>query len=287
MTRILTVTSLFMLLATAAPAQPAGGTLARVAESGRFLIGYAPNAMPMSFRDENGTPVGYSIELCKVIANAVKRRLGLDDMAVEYVPLATMTERINAVAGGKVDIECGASTITLGRRERVDFTLMTLITGASSLSLTTAIVNTNADLDGRKLVVVTDTTTEAALQFFLETNEFEAEVIAVDSHEEALAMLNEGKVDAHVSDQIILTGQVIKAENPRDYHLAPDVFSYEPYGFMIRKGDAEFRLVADEALARFYRTARIQRLYHDWFGRFGIRQSRVLSAMYQFQGLPD
>jgi ABC-type amino acid transport substrate-binding protein len=268
-------------------AQVPAGTLAKIADSKRFTIGYVPDAQPMSFQDAAGQPVGYSIELCKVIAGAVQKKLGLDEMAMDYVPLVKPGERMEAIVSGKVDIECSAATITRGRRQQVDFTLMTLITGASSLSLAKAGIKTNADLDGKRLVVVQDTTTEKALDEFLATNEYQARITKVDTHQEAIALLDQGKVDAHVGDQVILTGHVIAAAAPDNYRIAPDVFSYEPYGFMIPKGDAAFRLVADEALARFYRTARIQRLYHNWFGRYGLRQSPVLQAMYQFQGLPD
>jgi glutamate/aspartate transport system substrate-binding protein len=288
MNRLIVLASLLFALVSPALAQQPGGTLAKVAETGRLAIGYVPDAVPMSFTDENGRPAGYSIELCNVIRDAVRKHLGLSELRVDYVPLRLPRERIEAVVSGKVDIECGATTITLGRREQVDFTLMTLITGASSLSLAEAGIANNAQLNGRRLAVVRDTTTERVLRRFLDINEFEAEEVRlVDTHEQGLKLLNSGEVDAHVADQIILTGQVISAKEPGNYRLAPDVFSYEPYGFMIRKGDSEFRLVADDALARFYRTSRIQRLYYDWFGRYGLRQTPVQAAMYQFQGLPD
>ena len=287
MLRYLPALSLLFIFSSPAPAQETAGTLSKVAASGRFTIGYVPDAPPLSFRDASGKPVGYSIELCKVIANAVQQRLGLKKMAVDYVPLVRPADRMVAVVNGDVDIECGASTVTLARREQLDFTLMTLITGASSLSLAESGINSNADLDGKTIAVAADTTTETALREFLETNEFGAKVRTVATHNDGLAALDGGSVDAYVSDQAILTGHIINAGDPANYRLAPDVFSFEPYGFMVRKNDAAFRLVADRALAQFFRSPRIQRLYHDWFGRWGIPQSPILSAMYQFQGLPD
>lgn len=287
MTRYLPALSLLFVLLSPALAQESTGTLAKVAASQRFVIGYVPDAPPLSFRDESGQPVGYSIDLCKVIADAVKQRLALDELTVVYVPLALPAERIESVVNSTVDIECGASTITLGRREQLDFTLMTLITGASSLSLAKTGISNNADLNGKRISVIAGTTTETALENFLETNGFQAEVVKVKTQKEGLGALDQGKVDAYVSDQTILTGHIIEAEDPSIYRLAPDVFSFEPYGFMVRKDDAEFRLVADRALAQYFRSLRVQRLYHQWFGRYGIPQSPVLKAMYQFQGLPD
>ena len=263
------------------------GTMQKVNDTKRFVIGYAPDAAPLSFENESGEVVGYSVELCRRIAAAVKKELGLDELQIEYAPLVSPQARMNAVADGDIDIECGVSTVTLSRRAKVDFTLMTLITGASVLARQGSSIDSNVDLAGKDIAVVKGTTTEAVLNKFLEINEFNARVVTVDTHEEGMALLNEGKVDAYSSDQVMLMGQMIRAEDQSAYVLARDVFSFEPYAFMVRKDDSQFRLVADTALARLYRTAGIQRLYHTWFGRFGIEQSPILMAMYQFQGLPD
>lgn len=263
------------------------GTMQKVNDTKRFVIGYAPDAAPLSFENESGEVVGYSVELCRRIAAAVKKELGLDELQIEYAPLVSPQARMNAVADGDIDIECGVSTVTLSRRAKVDFTLMTLITGASVLARQGSSIDSNVDLAGKDIAVVKGTTTEAVLNKFLEINEFNARVVTVDTHEEGMALLNEGKVDAYSSDQVMLMGQMIRAEDQNAYVLARDVFSFEPYAFMVRKDDSQFRLVADTALARLYRTAGIQRLYHTWFGRFGIEQSPILMAMYQFQGLPD
>ncbi len=263
------------------------GTMQKVNDTKRFVIGYAPDAAPLSFENESGEVVGYSVELCRRIAAAVQNELGLGELQIDYVPLVSPQGRMDAVVNGDIDIECGVSTVTLSRRAKVDFTLMTLITGASVLARQGSGIGSNIDLPGKDIAVVKGTTTEAVLNKFLEINEFNARVVPVDTHEEGMILLNEGKVDAYSSDQIMLMGQMIRAEDQSAYVLAQDVFSFEPYAFMVRKDDSQFRLVADSALARLYRTAGIQRLYHTWFGRFGIEQSPILMAMYQFQGLPD
>ncbi|MHC4582622.1 MAG: amino acid ABC transporter substrate-binding protein [Planctomycetota bacterium] len=263
------------------------GTMKQVNDAKRFVIGYTPDAAPLSFENDSGEAVGYSVELCRRIAAAVKRELGLDQMQIDYAPLVSPQDRMDAVINGDVDIECGASTVTLSRRAKVDFTLMTLVTGASVLAKKESGIASTADLSGKSIAVIKGTTTEAALNKFLQTNLFDAEVLTADTHEAGVALLNEGKVDAYASDQIMLVGQIIQAEDKSAYALARDVFSFEPYAFMVRKDDSQFRLVADRALAQLYRSAAIQRLYHTWFGRFGIEPSPVLKAMYQFQGLPD
>jgi ABC-type amino acid transport substrate-binding protein len=110
------------------------GTMKQVNDAKRFVIGYTPDAAPLSFENDSGEAVGYSVELCRRIAAAVKRELGLDQMQIDYAPLVSPQDRMDAVINGDVDIECGASTVTLSRRAKVDFTLMTLVTGASVLA---------------------------------------------------------------------------------------------------------------------------------------------------------
>jgi len=287
MIRMTLMASCILLLSLNVHSADWTGTMQKVNDTKRFVIGYAPDAAPLSFENESGEVVGYSVELCRRIAAAVKNELGLGELQIDYVPLVSPQGRMDAVINGDIDIECGVSTVTLSRRAKVDFTLMTLITGASVLARQGSGIGSNIDLPGKDIAVVKGTTTEAVLNKFLEINEFNARVVPVDTHEEGMILLNEGKVDAYSSDQIMLMGQMIRAEDQSAYVLAQDVFSFEPYAFMVRKDDSQFRLVADSALARLYRTAGIQRLYHTWFGRFGIEQSPILMAMYQFQGLPD
>ncbi len=287
MVRMILMTACMLLLALNVHGADWTGTMQKVNDTTQFVIGYTPDAAPLSFENESGEAVGYSVDLCRRIAAAVKQELGLDEMQIDYAPLISPQDRIDAVVNGDVDIECGASTVTLSRRAKVDFTLMTLVTGASLLAKTGSGIGSTGDLSGKKIAVIKGTTTEAVLNEFLEFNMFNARVITADTHEAGMALLNDGKVDAYSSDQVMLIGQLIKATDQSAYVLARDVFSFEPYAFMVRKDDSQFRLVADSALAQLYRSAAIQRLYHTWFGRFGIDPSPVLMAMYQFQGLPD
>ncbi len=285
MARVIVITVAFFLAVTAPDAKSQTGTLDAIKESGRFVIGFTPDAPPVSFIDDSGAPAGYSVELCRRIATAVRRHLGLDELTVAYVALDSPRARLEAVENGKVHIECGASTITLSRRKRVDFTLMTLITGASALAKKDSGIDSNGDLSGKKIAVIEGTTTEEALERFLEANQFDADLMKISNHIEGMKALEANDVDAYASDYVMLLGQTLLAEDPEKYVLAKDLFSFEPYAFMVKRNDAEFRLVADSALAALYRTAGIKRLYYDWFGR--VAPSLELQAMYQFQALPD
>lgn len=281
-------TSVTMSLFAATAIADGPDTLARVQETGKFRIGFAAEAPPLSFTNANGRPAGYSIELCAQIASAVKKRLDMAELEIEYVPLVTMKQRIEAVENGDIDIECGATTVTLSRRERVDFTLMTFITGSSVLSRRESPIEDPDDLAGAKIAVRDNTTTKKVMERVIEVNGFDVNLVPIESHGEGMRLLNDGKVDGYASDRAMLIGQVFRDENAKNrYSLTRTALSFEPYAFMLPRGDTEFRLVADRALASIFRSARIRRLYHDWFGRYGEPLSPVVEAMYQFQAVVE
>lgn len=289
MVRIVTLILIAGAFVTQANAQELTGTLKRIAETGEFRIGYVPDAPPMSYddADADGNPTGYSIALCRNIANAVKKAVGLEEIKLTYVPLILPEDRINAVVSHDVDIECGATTITLSRREQVDFTLMTFITGGAVLSLTGSSINSVADLTEKTVAVIRGTTTHAAIRDYIVNNDFNITLRMINTHTEGMELLNAGKVDGYASDRTMLIGQVVRSEDRSRYSISRDVFSFEPYALMLTRGDTDFRLVADRALARLYGSARIRRLYHDWIGRYGEPMTPILEAMYEFQAIGE
>ncbi len=260
-------------------------TLERIAERGVFRIGFVPDAPPMSFIDASNKPNGYSIALCRHITQSVRKAVGVADLQVEYVPLVSPADRINAIINGDVDIECGATTVTLTRREQVDFTLMTYITGGTVLSTKAKPIRTLDELPGKRVAVIQGTTTEDALRRFGVANDFSFTLVMIRTHDDGMLLLNQGKVDGYASDRAMLLGQVFRSVDASKYIMAPRVFSREPYSLMLQRGDTEFRLLADRALAELYGGARIRRLYQDWFGGFGEPMSPVIEALYEFQAV--
>ncbi|MEM8817048.1 MAG: amino acid ABC transporter substrate-binding protein [Pseudomonadota bacterium] len=281
--------ALFMLaFVPPSQADTASTTLERIAESGTFRIGYVPDAAPLSFDDAEGAAVGYSIDLCRYIAAAVRKQLGLEDLELEFIPLNSMPERLAAIENGDVDIECGATTVTLSRRERVDFTLMTFITGAAILSRKQAPINSIDELSDQTIAAVRGTTTEDVLRRFADYNDMRIKVRFVATHDDGMALLDAGEVDAYASDRAMLLGQIFRDPGKAgDYLMTKRALSFEPYAMMTRRGDTEFRLVADRALAGVYRGAQIRRLYQQWFGRYGEPLSPIVEAMYQFQAVDE
>ena len=268
-------------------AQELTGTLKRIADTGELRIGFVPDAPPLSFTDAKGKPAGYTIALCRTVAAEVEKATGLEYMKISYVPLVLPEDRLSAIENGTVDIECGTSTVTLSRRERVDFSLMTFITGGAVLSLKKSAIPSINELQEKTIAVIKGTTTHSTLRRFSEVNEVGFTLRIIETHSKGMELLDAGKVDGYATDRAMLVGQVMRSANAASYTISSDVFSFEPHALMLKRGDTDFRLVVDRALASLYRTARIRRIYHDWIGRYGEPLSPIVEAIYEFQAVSE
>jgi ABC-type amino acid transport substrate-binding protein len=262
------------------------GTLKRINDTGQINLGFREAEPPMSFRDQDGTPVGYSIDLCNRIATAVKQKLGRSELAVNYVPV-TAENRFTAIESGSIDLLCGATTKTLDRSERVGFTQLTFVTGGSLLSLSEGKIPNVSGLQGKKVAVVSNTTTIEALKGRLDKTLVDAELVPVSSAAEGMELLDGGKVDAFSSDQVVLIGQVIARKTPKDYFLSGELFSFEPFALALPRGDPDFQLVADRALSQLNRSGQIVGIYRKWFGRFAKEPPDALKALFQLNSTPE
>jgi ABC-type amino acid transport substrate-binding protein len=262
------------------------GALQRINDTGQMNLGFRDSEPPMSFKNQSGKAVGYSIDLCDHIVAAVKQKLGRPDISVNYVPV-TAENRFKSIASANIDILCGATTKTLGRSEHVGFTQLTFATGASLLSLEASKVPNVLSLKGKRVAVVSNTTTIEALKSVLDERLVDAEVISVSSAEEGMILLEKGEVDAFSSDQVVLIGQVILRGNERQYYLSEEMFSFEPFALALGRGDADFQLVADRALSQLNRSGQIFAIYRKWFGRIAEEPLTILKALYQLNATPE
>ena len=267
-------------------AKDSEGTLDKIVRTGEFVIGYRTDASPLSYENADGEPSGYSVDFCRRIAAGIKAHLGKEDIETKFIPVSS-NERISAITSGKIDIECGSTTVTLTRMQQVDFTLPTFVTGGSVLTLTESKIKVMTDLSGKKVAVVKGTTTVEQLRNYLAEVLIDAEIVEVADRTAGMAQLNKGSVDAFASDQIVLIGQIIEAPFPRRYWLMDDTFSYEPYAFVVRRNDADFRLVANKAITQLYRSGQHIDIFQKWIGRIGIQPPQILIAMYQLNTLPE
>ena len=264
--------------------QATAQTLEAVAETGTLAIGYRTDASPFSFQTDAGEPAGYSVDLCARIADAVAEAADVEDLVVDHVPV-TAEDRFDALETGRIDILCGATTVTLSRRASYDFSLLTFVTGTGVLVRRDSPVEEFGDVDGKVVGVVGATTTEEGLRLTLEARAVDAEVVTVASHPEGLQALEAGEIDAYFGDRVILIALMASAADPTSLGVANEWLSYEPYALALRRGDDDFRLLVDSILAALYRSGDIGEIFRAAFGE--AEPSDMLRAMYALQGLPE
>jgi ABC-type amino acid transport substrate-binding protein len=277
---VLTLTSALTL-----PALAQTNTLEKIRKQGAITMGYLDGSAPFSSADASKQPQGYSVELCRAIASGIRGQLKLDSLETRWVPL-TIQNRLEAVKSGRVDIECSTTTWTLGRQADVDFSLITFVDGGSILTHVESPTGRLGDFNGKRIAVITGTTTEKVLKETLARRGIKAAVVTVRTREEGLRLLDSRKVDGFASDRIVLIGVVLTSKTQGAFKLLEEDFSVEPYALAIPRGDHEFRLAVNRVLARLYRTGEIQKIYEKWLGRLGP-PSVLLSAMYFIQGLSE
>ncbi len=273
------------LVPAAALAQDLQGTLKKIKDSGTITIGYREQSLPFSFRGDDGKPTGYSVDLCQRIVTGIQQQLKLPKLDVKWVAV-TPENRIPSVVNGTIDLECGSTTSSLSRQEQVDFSNMTFVDGGSLLvKMSTNLANLQ-DLAGKKVGVIPGTTTEGAMRTLFQRTQLNAQIVSVTDHRAGLAALESGSIDAYASDRVILIGLAATAKDPAQFAIAEQYLSYEPYGFMLRRGDAPFRLAVNRVLSSLYRSGEIIQIYSRWFGKLGP-PGKILIAMYTLYSLPE
>jgi ABC-type amino acid transport substrate-binding protein len=273
-----------LVIGVACAAEPSR-TLDRIKAEAVIRLGYRSAAAPFSFKERDGTVRGYSAELCTRIAAMVQKRLGLTSLRIDWVPLDA-ADRLEAVAKGSVDMECGTTTISLSRYETVDFSLPIFIDGGSVMTAVAAKVERFSDLNGKKIAVIPQTTTESALKRQLDVVGAKAELVAVKNSVEGIRALTQGKVDGYASDRIVLVALRATAADPERLALLDDDFSFEPYALVIRRDDPDFRLAVNRALVELYRSGDIDPIFHRWLGGLG-RPGPLLNAMFYLSTIPE
>jgi ABC-type amino acid transport substrate-binding protein len=260
--------------------------LGKVLETGRITFGYVEDALPFSFADSNGKPSGYSVDLCRAIAEQVRQELKLPKLEIEFVKVES-SERVNALVHSRVDMDCSTTTQTLGRMEKVDFTFMTFVTGASMVSLREKGSAEPSQIQGKRIAVISGTTTEVAVAQYLVEENLTAEIIPVDSFSGGMGLLEDGSVDGFFSDRVLLMGQMLRSPIRDKLQLSEELISYEPYALMLPRDDGDFRLIANRTLANIYSGNQIGVLYKKWFGLIDPRPSSLLISLFRLQALPE
>ena len=284
MIRLLTLLLAAVLFATPVmAAEP--DTLQKIKSSNTITLGYREDARPFAYTGDDGKPAGYSVELCTRIAATIARQLGLTNLQTKWVKV-TPENRLTSVINGTIDLECGSTTASLSRQEQVDFSLMTFVDGGSLLVTDASGVSGIATLEGKKVGVVPGTTTEKALTMAIAKHGVKTTVVQVKNHAEGVAALDNKTIDAYASDRTLLIGMGRTSKSPEKLSLVDEYFSYEPHGFVLRRGDAALRLAVNRGLASMYRSGEVAPIFEKYFGSMTTAGPLIVN-MYLMNGLPE
>jgi ABC-type amino acid transport substrate-binding protein len=283
--RLLPLFLLISVLALPAAAAEPDGTLKKIKTSGTIALGYRESSRPFSFVGDDGSPAGYSVDLCTKIAAAIGKGLGLASLKTKWVK-TTVEDRLQLVARGAVDIECGSTTAALSRQEQVDFSLMTFIDGGSLLATDASRIRGISTLGGQRVAVIPGSTTDAALRDALRKRGVTATIVPVADHAAGVAALDGGTADAYASDRVILIGIGRTSKSPEKLSLVEEYFSYEPYALALPRNDAAFRLAVNRVLAGLYRSGDVVPVFEKWFGSMSTA-GPLIGAMYLINALPE
>lgn len=283
--RLFTIALLLGLSTSLTHAQDSQGTLEKIAKSGEIVIGHRESSVPFAYLDENQQPIGYSMDLCMNIVDAVAEELGLE-LTVKYVPVNPKT-RIALMANGTIDLECGSTTNNLTRQEQVEYLPTTFITGTKIMARKDSGINSVADLDGKAVALAQGTTNERAVKAAIEEGGLDVKILPVRDHAEGMLSLETDRVDAYATDHILLFGLISKSKTPDDFTVVGDFLSFDPYAIMVRRDDSAFELVGKKAMASLMRSGEILDIYSKWFDPLGVPADDTLTTAFMLGGLPE
>ncbi|MEP7154518.1 MAG: amino acid ABC transporter substrate-binding protein [Betaproteobacteria bacterium] len=286
MKRLPAMLALFLLFTGAAFAQELTGTLKKIKESNSITLGTRDTSLPFSYLDDKQQPIGYSIDLCSKIVDAIKSELNLPTLQVKMIPVISQT-RVPLVANGTVDLECGSTTNTLTRQKQVEFSHVTFVGGTRLLVKANSGIKEVEDLKGKTISVSQGTTNERIVKSISEQKQLGIKILNVKDHGEGFIALETGRVQANVSDDIQLLALAANAKRPQDFVVVGRQLSYEPFGLMFRRNDADFKLIVNKTLSGLFRTGEIEKIYNKWFLPLNAPVSETLRTAFAIQALPE
>ena len=239
-------------------------TLAKVKESGVFTIGHRDASIPLSYYDDKQKPIGYSVEICQRVADAVKKELKKPDLQIKY-QLVTSANRIPLLANGTVDIECGSTTNNAERQKQVSYLPTTFVTANRIMYKKGSGISVLADLKGKTLVSTAGTTNIKQVTQINADKNLGVNITSANGHAESFLMVETGRAAAFAMDDILLAGLIATSKNPGQFEVSKEALSVEPYGIMVRKDDAKFEALAAGVVKGLMKSGEINKIYDKWF----------------------
>ncbi len=256
--------AVLLLLAGAAQADELTGTLKKIKETGAITLGYRDASIPFSYLDQNNKPIGFAMDICAGIVEAVKKELKDDKIQTKYIPVTSST-RIPLIANGTVDLECGSTTNNTERAKQAAFTNAHFLSESKYVTKKSSNIKSIADLRGKTVVGTAGTTNIKQANERNKAENMGMTVLFAKDHAEAFLMVETDRAAAFIMDDVLLAGFVASAKDPSLYVISSDAFSKaEPYGIMLPKNDPAFKKVVDAATSAILKTEGVF-LYKKWF----------------------
>ncbi len=260
----LPVAAAFALVAAQPAAAQGSDTLKKIKDSGSITLGHRDTSIPFSYYDDKQQVVGYAMDICMRIVDAVKAELKLQKLDVKLNPVTSAT-RIPLMANGTIDLECGSTTNNLERQKQVAFTITHFVTANRYVAKKASNISKLADLKGKTVVSTAGTTN---IKWLTEENQKQnlgMNIVAGKDHAESFLMVDTGRAAAFFMDDILLYSLVANARNPGDWAIGSEAYTVEPYGIMMRREDPAFKKVVDGAVTQLYKSGQINPIYEKWF----------------------
>ncbi len=240
------------------------GTLKKVKDTGSITVGYRESSIPFSYLDNNGKPIGYAMELCGKVVDAVKADLKMPNLKVNYAPV-TSSNRIPLLENGTIDLECGSTTNSVARQKQVSFGPSYFVINVTAAVKKDSGINDFAQLAGKNIVTTSGTTAVPLLKKYEKTKDMEFKEIYGKDHAESFLLMADGRAAAFVMDDILLAGQIANSKDPAAYKILPGSLRQEPYSMMLRKDDPEFKALVDKTIDGVMKSGEINKIYAKWF----------------------
>ena len=253
-----------MLAATSVFAEDLTGTLKKVKESGTITMGIRESSYPLSYLDDKQQPIGYHIEICNKIVDAVKKELKMADLKVQHQPV-TSQNRIPLVTNGTVDIECGSTTNNEARQKQVAFAVTTFVTNVRMVVKKASGITSLSQLDGKPVATTSGTTSVQLMRAHEKGKNVNFKEVYGKDHADSFLLLETDRAVAFVMDDNLLAGLVTSSKNPQEYAIVGEVLNIEPIAIMMRRDDPAFKKVADDTIRGLIKSGEIEKLYSKWF----------------------
>ena len=261
---VLLTTLTATLMATQAGAQDLAGTLKKIKETGTINIGHRESSIPFSYLDDKQQPIGYAMDLCMKVVDAVKAELKMPALKVALQPV-TSSNRIPLLQNGTIDLECGSTTNSVARQQQVAFGPTYFVINVTAAVKKTSGINSLAELNGKNISTTSGTTAVPLLKGFERTKHVDVKEIYGKDHAESFLLMADDRAVAFVMDDILLAGQIANSKTPDAYKILNESLRQEPYSMMLRKDDPQFKSLVDKTISGVMKSGEIEKIYAKWF----------------------